>query len=184
MRLQPVAVPGPEGRAIQLRSPTESDAAAMLTFLRELVQESSEYLEVPVEQFDAESVESQAARLARTEAHGHEFYLAAFDDDRVVGNLLFQGVDASISRHCGQLAMGVLQSHQGLGLASALLRRCIDEAGALGRWNIRFTVRTYNHRAIALYERHGFRRVGRLESVAQVGDSFVDEFLYQGLFGR
>jgi hypothetical protein len=37
-----------------------------------------------------------------------------------------------------------------------------------------------------LYERHDFRRVGRLERVALIGGesgAFVDEFLYQGVFG-
>jgi len=158
----------------------------MLEFLRTLLHESSEYLNSPTDRYDAMSENALAERLRRLADSDREFYLSAFEGERVVGNLLFSAYDVPVSVHCGQLAMGVLQSHQGIGIASALLSRCIDEARALGVWNLRFTVRTYNHRAIALYERHDFRRVGRLERVALIGGedgAFVDEFLYQGVFG-
>jgi L-amino acid N-acyltransferase YncA len=158
----------------------------MLEFLRTLLHESSEYLNSPHDRYDTMSEDALAERLVRLADAEREFYLSAFEGDRVVGNLLFSAYDVPVSTHCGQLAMGVLQSHQGLGIASALLTRCIEEARAMGVWNLRFTVRTYNHRAISLYERHGFRRVGRLERVALVGGesgAFVDEFQYQGVFG-
>lgn len=184
MQLPAISVPGPEGRSIELRSPQRDDAGIMLAFLRELLHESADHLNAPANSYDGASVEHQAEDIERLGACERDFFLSAFDDGRVVGNLLFNATDVPVSRHCGQLALGVLQSHQGMGLASALLGRCIDEATRLGIWNIRFTVRTYNQRAIALYERHGFRRVGRLEGVARIGDAFVDEFLYQGLFGR
>jgi RimJ/RimL family protein N-acetyltransferase len=171
------------GPTIELRSPEARDAAVMLEFLRRLLHESSEYLNSPTDRYDTMSEDALAERLVRLAQSEREFYMSAFEGDDIVGNLLFSAYDTPVSLHCGQLAMGVLQSHQGKGIASAMLTRCIEEARNLAVWNLRFTVRTYNHRAVALYERHGFRRVGRLERVAQIGGAFVDEFLYQGVFG-
>lgn len=183
MRLAPSPIINAAVSAVELRSPVAEDTAAMLEFLRQLLHESSEYLNSPTDRYDTMSEEALAQRLVRLADSEREFYMTAFEGARVVGNLLFSAYDVPVSLHCGQLAMGVLQSHQGLGIASGMLSRCIEEARALAVWNLRFTVRTYNHRAISLYERHGFRRVGRLERVAQIGGAFVDEFLYQGVFG-
>ena len=44
------------------------------------------------------------------------------------------------------------------GIASQLLERLFDEAGAQARYTLE--VRTSNHGAIAMYERFGFRRAG------------------------
>jgi RimJ/RimL family protein N-acetyltransferase len=184
VKLEPEAHTTHDGQPFVLRSPVADDAAVMLVFLRQLLHESSEHLNAPSSGYDGVDIASHVATLERMLAADRSFYLSAFDGDKVVGNLVFTPIDIPVSLHCGQLGMGVLASHQGRGVASALLSRCIAEAGKLGIWNIRFTVRTYNQRAISLYERHGFRRVGRLERVAKIGDAYVDEFLYQGLFSE
>jgi RimJ/RimL family protein N-acetyltransferase len=173
-----------DGSPFVLRTPLPEDAAAMLVFLRQLLHESSEHLNAPSSGYDGVDIDSQVATLERMLAADRSFYLSAFDGEAMVGNLVFSPIDIPVSQHCGQLGMGVLATHQGRGVASALLSRCIAEAGKLGIWNIRFTVRTYNQRAISLYERHGFRRVGRLERVAKIGDAHVDEFMYQGVFAE
>lgn len=183
VRLPPTTILHSGGPTIELRSPEPEDASIMLEFLRRLLHESSEYLNSPNDRYDHMSEGTLAERLIRLAHSEREFYMTAFEGETVVGNLLFAAYDVPVSLHCGQLAMGVLQSHQGQGIASAMLSRCIEEARKLAVWNVRFTVRTYNHRAVSLYERHGFRRVGRLERVAQIGGAFVDEFLYQGVFG-
>jgi len=173
-----------DGQPFELRSPLAEDAAPMLLFLRQLLHESSEQLNAPSSGYDGVDIASQVATIERMLASERSFYLSAFDGEAMVGNLVFTPIEIPVSLHCGELGIGVLGSHQGRGVASALLSRCMAEAGTLGIWNIRFTVRTYNQRGISLYERHGFRRVGRLERVARIGDAFVDEFMYQGVFAR
>jgi RimJ/RimL family protein N-acetyltransferase len=184
VKLAPDAHTTHDGCPFELRSPLAEDAGPMLDFLRQLLHESSEQLNAPSSGYDGVDIASHVATLERMLASERSFYLSAFEGDMVVGNLLFTPIDIPVSLHCGQLGMGVLSSHQGRGVASALLSRCIAEAATLGVWNIRFTVRTYNQRAISLYERHGFRRVGRLERVARIDDAYVDEFMYQGVFAE
>ncbi|MFD0981715.1 GNAT family N-acetyltransferase [Tropicimonas aquimaris] len=53
---------------------------------------------------------------------------------------------------------------RGEGVGSALIRTVIAEARALGMKEVRLDVIDINLRARALYERHGFRPAGRIES--------------------
>jgi ribosomal protein S18 acetylase RimI-like enzyme len=56
--------------------------------------------------------------------------------------------------------VSVLPSWTGRGVASALLRRCIDHARSVGVEEIALEVDVRNASAICLYERIGFRRTG------------------------
>jgi len=47
------------------------------------------------------------------------------------------------------------------GMASALLRACMEWAGNAGASSMRLEVRASNTAALALYQRHGFSAVGR-----------------------
>ena len=56
------------------------------------------------------------------------------------------------------IAVGLL--HQGQGLGTQLLTRLVDESQRRGCKRLDLEVRADNDRAIALYEHHGFRRIG------------------------
>ena len=56
--------------------------------------------------------------------------------------------------------IAVAPGHQGHGLGTTLLTQLIDESTRRGCKNLDLEVRADNERAIALYERHGFQRVG------------------------
>jgi RimJ/RimL family protein N-acetyltransferase len=74
--------------------------------------------------------------------------------------------------------MSVLQSYWGLGVASALIDALLEWAGAtriVTKLNLR--VRTDNQRAIALYERKGFRIEGTLTKDVFVDGSYYDNLL-------
>jgi putative acetyltransferase len=58
--------------------------------------------------------------------------------------------------------MGVATSHRGRGIGTALLRTTLAAAEAWGMTRVELVVRSDNHAAIALYERHGFELEGRL----------------------
>jgi ribosomal protein S18 acetylase RimI-like enzyme len=59
--------------------------------------------------------------------------------------------------HTGRLGMGVLPAWRGQGLGRRLLQACIDKAQARGITRVELEARADNARAIALYERLGFR---------------------------
>jgi ribosomal-protein-alanine N-acetyltransferase len=83
-------------------------------------------------------------------------YLVALDGDEVVGY-------AGLSDYPDQAfvqTIGVAPAVQGSGLGTRLLLALLEEAERRGQRRVLLEVRADNDRAIALYERHGFRRTG------------------------
>jgi ribosomal-protein-alanine N-acetyltransferase len=92
-------------------------------------------------------------------AAGHRYFGAYAPDGTLVGyaglSVVGQPPDAETSVH----TIGVDQRWQQHGIGTALLRTLLDIADALAA-PVFLEVRTDNESAIALYERHGFRRLG------------------------
>lgn len=69
---------------------------------------------------------------------------------------------------------------RGQGVGAALLEAAAMAAGRRGSRALRLEVRTDNAAAIALYERHGFRRIGRY---AQYYEDGTDAWRYEKALG-
>jgi ribosomal protein S18 acetylase RimI-like enzyme len=98
----------------------------------------------------------------------------ALDDGRVVGWCDVNPKAHAALRHSGVLGMGVVASHRGRGLGSALLRATVEAATAKGLQRIELIVRTDNTAAIALYQRQGFELEGRLRDYMIVDGATYD----------
>ncbi len=81
----------------------------------------------------------------------------ALDADTVVGWADIFPAWADAVKHCGSLGMGVLAAYRGQGVGERLLRACLVKAPTQGMTRIELEARADNTRAIALYERVGFR---------------------------
>lgn len=64
---------------------------------------------------------------------------------------------AEAVKHCGSLGIGVLATHRGQGIGERLLQACLAKALAKGITRVELEARADNQRAIALYERVGFK---------------------------
>jgi ribosomal-protein-alanine N-acetyltransferase len=83
-------------------------------------------------------------------------YLVAVDGDAVVG---YAGL-CDYPDEAFVQTMAVARSAQGQGLGARLLQALLDEATRRGQRRVLLEVRADNTRAIALYERFGFRPSG------------------------
>lgn len=103
-----------------------------------------------------------SARQMRTHALGRSSsrFVVAVRGSRVVGNaLVFLRGGARLARlH----SIVVDASARGLGVGERLLRRAEREARAAGADRLALEVRVGNAAAIALYERTGYERIGRI----------------------
>ena len=81
-------------------------------------------------------------------------YLVAVDGDEVVG---YAGL-CDYPDEAFVQTIGVSRQAQGRGLGARLLQALLDEAARRGQRRVLLEVRAGNDRAIALYERFGFRR--------------------------
>jgi RimJ/RimL family protein N-acetyltransferase len=90
----------------------------------------------------------------------------------------FGGLFSIVNGNHGELFIGIAPEKQNGGYGREATR-LICEYGFLFRnlWNIRLQVKSYNARAIKMYERVGFKHVGRLRGVVALGGVRYDEVL-------
>jgi ribosomal-protein-alanine N-acetyltransferase len=101
-----------------------------------------------------------SARAFHSELDAGHLYLGAYDGDgELVGYAGLAVVGRPGDFESSVHTIGVHPDYQGQGLGKALLRALLDRADELSA-PVFLEVRTDNDRAITLYERHGFRRVG------------------------
>jgi len=98
-------------------------------------------------------------------------------DDVLVAIAAFTRPCSKKLMHTGELsAMYVRAEMRGKGIADTLIRGIIGHAVSEVE-QIKLTVNAENARAVKLYERHGFRIVGRIPRVIRVGDRLHDELI-------
>lgn len=85
-------------------------------------------------------------------------------------------------RHSGVLGMGVVGTHRGRGIGTALIDATLKAARAGGLARIELTVRTDNDRAKALYERFGFVVEGVCRRHMRIHGAYQDSFLMATLY--
>jgi ribosomal protein S18 acetylase RimI-like enzyme len=144
--------------------------------LRELRLESlrlhPECFGADLEAEEAMSVEDMAARMHT----GYSF--GGFVDDVLSGLVVFVKPKNKKTGHTGDLgAMYVRANARGTGLGDALVEAVIDQAVATGTEQIKLLVNAENPHAIKLYERHGFRPVGKYPNSLRVGGKTYEELI-------
>lgn len=108
----------------------------------------------------------EAATLERwaTALRGGDIVLAAADGSEIVGVVHIKG---DLMR-----ALYLRASHIGQGLGHRLMTTAFAEAKARGVTRVRFNVVENNDRAIAFYEAHGAKRIGRTLQRDDDGDEW------------
>jgi RimJ/RimL family protein N-acetyltransferase len=101
----------------------------------------------------------------------------ALDGDRVVGWCDVIVSDRETMRHGGMLGVGIVAEHRGRGLGARLIGSVLTAAREAGLVRIALQVRAENARAIALYERLGFRHEGRLRRNLRIDGVDYDSLL-------
>ncbi|HZG85713.1 N-acetyltransferase [Paenibacillus sp.] len=79
--------------------------------------------------------------------------------------------------HVAELAIAVDPDFQGLGIGRKLVEAACVEAKAQGKRKLSLRVMSTNEKAIAFYEKLGFRAQGRLVDEFCIGGRYVDDIL-------
>ena len=112
-----------------------------------------------------------------TEALARGIWFGVRKDGALAAIAAFTRPQSKKIDHTGELsAMYVRAEARGSGIADALVRRIIEHAVSEVD-QIQLAVNADNACAVKLYERHGFRTVGRIPRYIRVGDRSYDELI-------
>ena len=179
MNLSPSEAKLKNGLAVILRSPKVEESELLLRHLRINFSESYRNMNSPADFFDNFPVEEEQKILSEFTESKTKFMLSAFHEGAIVGNLGCFGIAGAFHKHNARIGMGNQLAFCGIGLGTELLNRAFGASKEMGFRRLELNVRTFNHAGIALYEKHGFERVGLLTKVAFIDGEDYDEFVYQ-----
>ena len=158
--------------AITIQKARPEDAQAILEYLKMIGGESdnlsfgSEGMGIPVE--------AEIQYLESMEKSETAIMLAAKDGDRIVGTASFSAYPRERMKHRGEISVSVLKAYWGNGVGTRLMEQVIDFAKYAGMEIISLEVRSDNARAIRLYEKLGFEKIGVFKGFFKIGKELID----------
>lgn len=159
------------------REAAPEDAAALLTHIRTVGGETDN-LSFDKDSFNI-STEREAKFIRRFSESGRDLMLVALDGDVVVGNAVLEHERIPRYAHRATLSVTVLREYWGRGIGTRLIEMLIDSAKSIDTSVISLEVRADNGRAIALYERCGFTKIGSYERFFKIRGEYHDALIMQ-----
>lgn len=158
---------------ITIEKAQPSDAFELLEYLKVIGSESDNLT------FGADgllcSVEEEAKFLASELVSQTSVTLVAKRDGKIIGNARFTGCLKERTKHRGDIGISVLKSEWGNGLGSRLMETLLAFAKNTAHVEvITLEVNQTNKRAIALYEKFGFRKTGVFEAFTKIDGKYID----------
>ncbi len=165
-------------REVFVRQLNAGDAEAMLVYLQKTAQETHFLMRLPEEA--VYTLENERKILQNTRESKQTFMLGALTQDgSVVGNVgVFPIGERFKVRHRASLGIAVVQEYWNTGLGTVLINGAIDLARKAGYEQMELGVFSDNSSAIHLYQKLGFREVGRMPNAFKLPDgSYSDEIM-------
>lgn len=179
MRFEEKTVSLKDGRRVTLKSAEPKDAQKMIDYMRLAFSETDFLLRNPDEV--TFTLEQEEGILQGMLENPRAMMLCAMAEGRVVAaaNLGPVGSLRKV-RHRANLGISVLKAFWGQGLGSLLMQEIILSARAMGYLQLGLQVAADNARAIRLYERCGFVRVGCIPQAFRLDNGqYQDEALME-----
>lgn len=172
-----------DGRGIVIRCAHEGDAAALLQ-ANKLSFVNGEGMILTAEEYTITEDEVKTWIKAHYDGPKDIMLLADFDGI-IVGNIGFRIAKPRRCAHWGTFAMAVRPGWRSCGVGNALLTCLLEWAVSTPEIEkVTLAVRADNHRAIALYEKHGFVQSGCANEYLKMGDGTYIDDLTMEMFVR
>lgn len=147
------------------------DAAALIEYLKVIGGETDNLT------FGAEGIpmteEKESAFLRENNANPRNLMLLAKEEGRIIGDAHIEAFSRRMSHRAG-LGITVRKEAWGRGVGTALMERLIAHAREQEIEIVELQVRSDNARAIRLYEKFGFVKIGRYPGFLKVDGVKVD----------
>ena len=161
-----------DGRKVVLRTPRMSDLDDFLEFINSLIDEGADIL--MTEKVSREAEADWLGKLLAEVEKGQAMCVVPEIEGKAIGNSDIHRGKGKRS-HTGTLGIALRQECRDVGIGSEMMRTLIEEARKSGLEILQLSVFGSNPRARHVYEKLGFREVGRLPKGIRKGDGYVDE---------
>lgn len=159
MRIKDKKIQLKNGQLCLLRNPKMEDAEQLVEYLKVTAAETDYLLKYPEEV--QVSIEQEREILKWCIDSERDLMIIAEVDGEIAGNCSFSAVGGKYRvRHRCSLGIALYQKYWGLGIGQELISLLLEEARKGGYEQIELEVVSRNTRAIALYEKMGFIRIG------------------------
>ena len=143
----------------------------MLEFINSLVEEEA-MIAANQKQTRESEIEWLARNLANLEK-GMHIAVVAEVDGRMVANCEVNPRPGRMS-HVGSLGVSVKDGYRGIGIGQELMREAERHAVAMGLGSLLLEVFSINERAIHVYEKMGYRKIGAIPGGVKYRGGYVD----------
>ena len=160
-----------DGREVIIRTPRWEDLDDMLEFINGLVDEDAMIAADKKQTRDSET-DWLARNLSSLEKGVHVAVVAEVEG-RMVGSCEVNPRPGRMS-HVGSLGISIKDGYRDVGIGQELMREAEAQAKNLGVERLILEVFSVNDRAIHVYEKMGFRRIGAIPGGVKYRGGYVD----------
>ena len=157
-------------REIQLK-----DANAMIPYLASIAAESDNLTFGPGE--FTPSVEDEEKFIDSHIKTENSYAIVAIQNNKIIGNLSFEGGGRSRLSHAGEFGVSVLKDFWGNGIATELIKSLLDWAISAPITKINLKVKDENSSAITLYKKLGFEIEGKIKRDFCIAGIYYDSII-------
>ncbi len=154
-----------------IREAAPEDAEKLIAFLTKAGGET-DYLSFGKEGLPI-SVEAEKKLIQNIKEGEHSVLYLAWKGEEIIGDASLSGFPRRMS-HRAEFGISVAKSEWGQGIGSALLHKIIQYAKGHEIELINLEVRSDNRRAIQLYEKFGFRKIGTSPAHFKIDGEYYD----------
>lgn len=156
------------GKTGVFRTPTVEDASALLEYLKVTAAETPFLLRTPEE--CTMTVEQEQDYLRTAIASQNRVMILCEVDGKLAGNCQLDRKDKQKTCHRAMVGIALIREFWGLGIGTAMLTELTRLARQMGLEQLELEVIEGNQRAMALYEKIGFRTVGAKPNAIRLPD--------------
>ena len=146
------------GTVATFRSPTKEDAVKMMEYLKTACSETN-FLTREPEEADI-SIEKEESFLNNILNSENDLMIACEINGNIVGNCNLNRFSMLRTKHRAEVGIAICKDYWGLGIGNFMFSELIRIATELGIKQLELEVIEENERAIKLYEKYGFYKVG------------------------
>jgi RimJ/RimL family protein N-acetyltransferase len=161
------------------RECTERDAEMLLAYTNKVGGET-DFLSFGRDEFLI-TAERERSFIKRFQNNKKDLMLVATVDGLIVANASIESNRINRFSHQGELSVTVLEKYWGMGIGSHLVEMLLSHAKSVGLKSVNLFVRSDNERAISLYKKYGFEKVGTYKSYFYIKGKYFDADFMQFL---